>query len=83
MLLISFLISLSILLYIIISYIILTEQKNDDHILQSSSLFSPLFFASVYSQYNILETTLNEFSISISHGLYISISDNNIQRNIQ
>ena len=74
MLLVSFLISLSIMLYIIISYIILPEQKNDDHILQSSSsLFSPLFFASFYSQYNILETTINEFSISISLGLYIHL----------
>lgn len=72
MLLISFLISLSILLYIIISYIILTEPTNDDHILHSSSLFSPLFFASVYGQYNILEITLNEFSI-LSFELYMHL----------
>gem|GEM_PF-6829769 len=42
MLLVSFLISLSILSYIIISSIILTEQKNNEQILQSSSLLLPL-----------------------------------------
>jgi hypothetical protein len=65
MLIVSFLISLSILSYVIISSITLTEQKNNEQILQSSSLLSPLFFASAYGQTTIKEIPVTEFHISI------------------
>jgi hypothetical protein len=65
-LIVSFLISLSFLSYVIISSITLTEQKNNEQILQSSSsLLSPLFFASAHGQTTIREIPVTEFPISI------------------
>ncbi len=65
MLIVSFFISLSILSYVIISSIFLKEQKNNEQILQSSSLLSPLFFAFTYSQTTIREIPVPEVPISI------------------
>jgi hypothetical protein len=41
------------------------EQKNNEQILQSSSLLSPLFFASTDDQTTIREISVTEFPISI------------------
>lgn len=65
MLIVLFLITLSIILYIIISPMILTEQKNNEQILQSSSILSPLF-TWTYDQSSIREITETDFHIYIS-----------------
>ena len=69
MLIVLFLITLSIILYIIISPMILTEQKNNEQILQSSSILSPLFFTWTYGQSSIKEITETGFSYLYTLGM--------------
>jgi hypothetical protein len=44
---------------------ILTEQKNNEEILQSSSILSPLFFTWTYGQSSTREITETDFHIYI------------------
>jgi hypothetical protein len=48
---------------------ILTEQKNNEQILQSSSILSPLFFTWTYGQSSIKEITETGFSYLYTLGM--------------